>query len=272
MPHGSTHRSTNDHFCSNKDQPPPPPNGSPDPSALLAYQGNPPDEHHRAKPVRITVDLKQSLQILLPIPATHFESQTATDHMANPYATVATDTVKSTTIVGSQHQIKHWPSASANSLANQDTTALANQRTLLNKMFNNLITCAQKLKHINEHCLQATSNITKHDNWQTIIQMYTIPNCPPPPAEKIENNIITPLIQCIEKHYTKLHDQQCHFIKQHIHNTYLTLNNDPIFNNIKHLSLQAIQEAFTNFNNYLQNKLSLYHYDLKTLSLYTLQL
>ena len=138
-----------------------------------------------------------------------------------------------------------------------ETLLISPNREYSNKMFTNLITCTQKIKHYNEHCLEAKQNITEHKTWQTVIQMYTILNCPPPPAEEIKNNVITPLIQYMENHYTKLHNQQYHLIIQHIHNTYLTLNNDHIFNNIKHLSIEAIQEAFTNFNNYLQNKCTL---------------
>ena len=135
MPHGSTHGSTTEHSCSDKDQSPRHSEWqSLNPTALLAYNGIPPDEDIMPKRVADSERPKSTpLHTVLPNIPAHNDSQPATDHLANPNVTVApklTLTPSQTRLSDKHKGADHSPGASANPLANRDTTALAKQKTI----------------------------------------------------------------------------------------------------------------------------------------------
>lgn len=113
-------------------------------------------------------------------------------------------------------------------LANRTSLALAKQRSILDKMCTNIITCTNKLKQYNTNNLIAQQRIIDHKCWQsirTMFQHYTVDShlLPLPNEETPTTQITNSLIQCVDKHYCACKSIQYTLIKNHIQNTYLTL-------------------------------------------------
>ena len=239
-----------------------------------AHPSSPPDEDGKPKRVADSERYHSSTHESPPVINHDNDHQTNCPHRTTAKAngTSAVPPLNSSTVSGliTEHEGSTNPrpiapeeamSTPVHPQANRLPIALAKSRSLLDKMCSDLITKFNKIKNIELHQYNVQHNITKSEALETVQSFVDTMDNKLPGEIDIAEIAITPLLQCVNRHYERIIKTQYQLMKENINKTHHSLMTENTVTIIKHTINHTIEEAIQSLTHYLRCKTPKHHTD-----------